>query len=62
MTQSEAHRAEQPVSNPGPDENFSFKLITQDLPDCYFKNKIFILLTFFIYLLEQDSEKIIRLG
>ena len=33
-----AHRAGDPGSNPGPGENFSLKLTTQDLPEGYSEN------------------------
>ena len=35
-------RAGDPGSNPGPDENFSFKLLIYNLPDGYSESLIFI--------------------
>ena len=37
-----ARRAGDPVSNPGPGENFSLKLLIYDLPDGYSESYIFI--------------------
>jgi hypothetical protein len=42
LVRASAHRAGDPVTNPGSDENFSLKLTTQDLPDGYSENQIFI--------------------
>ena len=38
LVRAPAGKAGDPASNPGPDENFSLKLITQDLPEGYSEN------------------------
>ena len=38
LVRAPALRAGDPGSNPGPDENFSLKLITHDLPEGYSEN------------------------